>query len=386
MELHISRYDPVTGWQPSPDCSLDSPSTLVLVFGSLDPDATGVALRVLCDAYPAAVIAGCSTAGEILDRAVADGGLVAAVARFEATALRLAAAPVAGPGASFATGQYLARELVGPGLRAAFVLSDGLHVNGSELVNGLNALLPSDVTVTGGMAGDGPRFERTWVLTRDGARERFVAAVGFYGDMVEVGHGSEGGWDIFGPERRITRSEGNVLYELDGRPALDLYREYLGDLADGLPATALLFPLALRGVNSEHQVVRTVLSVDPAARTLTFAGDMPEGALAQLMKANPDRLIDGAARAASSARSRHEGEPALSIAVSCVGRRLVLGDRTDDELDAVLDGLPADVRQVGFYSYGEFSPHGGGYCDLHNQTMTLTTIRERVVRPDASAP
>jgi hypothetical protein len=383
VELSIARYVSPGGWQPPLDASLDSAATLVLAFGSLSREACETALAELCATYPAALVAGCSTAGEILDRTVLDDSLVAAVARFEATDLQLAVAPVTGPNQSYATGQALAAELAGPGLRAVFVLSDGLHVNGSELVNGLNALLPRDVVVTGGMAGDGPRFRETWILTREGVRDRMVAAFGLYGDAIEVGHGSEGGWDIFGPERRITRSEGNVLYELDGRPALDLYREYLGDLADGLPATALLFPLALRGGSRDQQVVRTVLGVDPVARTLTFAGDMPEGAKAQLMKANPDRLVDGAAGAAASVRARHAGGPQLSIAISCVGRRLVLGDRTDDELDAVLDGLPEGVRQVGFYSYGEFSPQGAGFCDLHNQTMTLTTLGERTGRRDA---
>jgi hypothetical protein len=209
----------------------------------------------------------------------------------------------------------------------------------------------------------------------------YVTAVGFYGDHIRLGHGSKGGWDKFGPERQVTKSIGNVLYELDGRPALGLYKEYLGDRASGLPATGLLFPLAIRTSQAEGKVlVRTILAVDEATQSMTFAGDIPEGVFAQLMRANFDRLIQGASEAATLTFDHHNGSysdsPTLSIAISCVGRRLVLGERTEEEIEATLEILPKGSRQIGFYSYGEISPYKSGACDLHNQTMTLTTIAE----------
>jgi hypothetical protein len=248
-------------------------------------------------------------------------------------------------------------------------------------VRGLNAILPSSVVVTGGLAGDGDRFERTWVI-RDGIpHSGFVSAIGFYGERLRIGYGSKGGWDIFGPERLVTRAERSILYELDGKPALELYKKYLGDRAAGLPATALLFPLALRADSSdEKRIVRTILAVDETTQSMTFAGDIPQGYLAQLMKANFDRLVDGAAGAALMVREHQQeapADPVLAIAISCVGRRLVLGEHTEDELEATLDGLPEGTQQIGFYSYGEIAPYGTGHCDLHNQTMTLTTISER---------
>jgi hypothetical protein len=234
------------------------------------------------------------------------------------------------------------------------------------------------VVVTGGLAGDGDRFNRTWVIKDGKPQSDCISAVGLYGEKLHMGHGSKGGWDTFGPERVITRSEGNILYELDGKPALQLYKTYLGDRAAGLPATGLLFPLALRAnADDEKSIVRTILAVDEEAQTLTFAGDVPQGSLAQLMKANFDRLVDGAKQAATmSLNSEVNGGPVLSIAISCVGRRLVLGQRTEAELEATLNVLPDNTQQIGFYSYGEISPFASGYCDLHNQTMTLTTISE----------
>jgi hypothetical protein len=202
--------------------------------------------------------------------------------------------------------------------------------------------------------------------------------VGFAGDRVKIGHGSQGGWDRFGPERTVTRSEGNVLSELDGEPALDLYKRYLGDRASGLPATGLLFPLAIRRPDGdERQLVRTILAVDEAKKSLTFAGDVPTGWRAQLMQANFERLVGGAEEAATVTASRGgAGKETLAVAISCVGRRLVLGERTEEECEATLARLPAGTHQIGFYSYGELSPYVGGNCDLHNQTMTLTTITE----------
>ena len=239
----------------------------------------------------------------------------------------------------------------------------------------------SSIVVTGGLSGDGSRFKQTWVAVGAKVKSNVVAAVGFYGDFVQIGHGSKGGWDKFGPERVVTRSEGNVLFELDGKPALQLYREYLGDKAKELPASGLLFPLSLRSSNKDDKfLVRTLLAVDHEKNSLTFAGDIPRGYLAQLMKADFDRLIGGASVATAMAKDNGApvGKDSLVVAISCVGRRLVLGERTEEEVEAVLDALPKSQQAhiTGFYSYGEISPYASGHCDLHNQTMTLTVFSE----------
>jgi hypothetical protein len=276
-----------------------------------------------------------------------------------------------------------------PGLRAVFVLSEGLTVNGSELVRGFNSALDPSVLVTGGLAGDGTRFEKTWVLRNATAKSGVVVAVGLYGDSLIVSHGSKGGWDKFGPERRVTKSKANVVFEIDGKPALKLYKEYLGPKAAGLPATGLLFPLAMRQSDSDTKIlVRTLLAVDEAAQSMTFAGDVPEASLVQLMKADFDRLVGGASDAAMMAvetREEAKDSDVLTVAISCVGRRLVLGDRIDEEVEAIQSALPKNAQIVGFYSYGELAPYGMGACDLHNQTMTLTVFAERHTAGSKSA-
>jgi hypothetical protein len=363
-------------WSSSIPTELDSENTFVAVFGAQRADSVE-ALAELRAAFPRSKILGCSTAGEIFQERIYDDALVVAVAKFESVGLRLVSAD-ARSGTSRTAGETIARRLVAPDLRAVFLVSEGLHVNGSELVTGINSILPPGVVVTGGLGADGDRFRSTWVFDGAAAQSDRVVAVGFYGDRLEISHGSKGGWDIFGPERLVTRAAGNVLYELDRKPALKLYKDYLGERAAGLPATALLFPLAVRAKGDEKkQLVRTVLSVDEKDQSLTFAGDIPVGSMAQLMRANFDRLIEGATAAAElAAESRSDGG-LLAIAISCVGRRLVLGERAEEEVEAALEVLPRRARQIGFYSYGEISPFASGRCDLHNQTMTLTTFAEK---------
>ncbi|MDR4463394.1 MAG: FIST C-terminal domain-containing protein [Nitrospira sp.] len=378
MELHTLGHDQKKGWSVTSRPRIDSRQTLVVVFGSTSLlDAPGP-MNELLEEYGESVIVGCSTAGEIFGTQIFDESLSAAIARFEHTNLRIASAPVRSVDDSFKAGQAIAQQLKDSTLRGILVLSDGLSVNGSELVRGLNSTVLPSVVVTGGLAGDGNRFQRTWVLQDRRPQSGWVTAVGFYGNHVRIGHGSKGGWDLFGPERRVTKSKGNVLLELDGRPALQLYKEYLGDRAAGLPATGLLFPLALRADQSDSKsLVRTILAVSEEDQSLTFAGDIPEGSLVQLMKANFDRLVQGASEAATTTKLSADGESCtLAIAISCVGRRLVLGERTEEETEATLEVLPKGTQQIGFYSYGEISPYATGACDLHNQTMTLTTLSE----------
>jgi len=258
------------------------------------------------------------------------------------------------------------------------ILSEGLDINGEALVRGLGEKQAATVSVSGGLSADGEHFKETVVFVDREARTNTVAAIGLYGSRLKVGCGSLGGWDSFGPERQITRSSGNVLYELDGKSALALYKRYLGDHAADLPASGLLFPLSLRTRALSAPVVRTILSVNETEQSLTFAGDVPVGGYVRLMKANFDRLIDGAV-GAGRVSTEALGTPAdLALLISCVGRRMVLRQRVEEEVEGVRDIVGSGAAITGFYSYGEISPFTPqARCELHNQTMTVTTFSER---------
>lgn len=349
----------------------------VLVFGERSSLAQEAPIAQLRQAYPQAIVMGCSTAGEIVGEQVIEAGVSAVAVTFEHTRLQTARVALAHADDSYSAGQQLAQSLPVEGLRHVFVLSEGLQVNGSTLVRGLVDQLPEGVAVTGGLSGDGSQFAETWVLFDGDLQPGLAVALGFYGDRLHIGYGSWGGWDPFGPDRVITQSSGNVLYALDGQSALDLYKQYLGDYAAGLPATGLLFPLSLQLKTGETGLTRTILAIDEEHRGLVFAGDVPMGATVRLMRANFDRLVDGAMTAAETTQSQGLTAPELAICISCVGRKLVLKQRIEEEVEAVRDVLGPQATIAGFYSYGEIAPfRSGAPCRLHNQTMTITTSSE----------
>lgn len=383
MEVESFEYDADSGWSVDSFPEVDDRPTLVLVFGSrtfVDDDEP---VQELFAAYPDASFAGCSSSGEIHGSKISDDTLSVSVAQFEQGEVATATASITSMDESEATGRQLAEEIDGNDLTGVLVLSKGLEVNGTALANGLTDYLDDSVIVTGGLAGDRDRFEKTWVLGPEGPDPDTIGVVGFYGDAIVLSHGSQGGWDQFGPTRTVTKSDGNVLYELDGRPALELYKRYLGDQADDLPASALHFPLEIIPPDEpDEQLVRTILGIDEDEQSMTFAGDVPEGSKAKLMKVNFHRLLEGASQAAEHSATMSDHDPdasdVLGVAISCVGRRLVLKERTEEELEAVHENLPEGTDLVGFYSYGELSPYVEGEpCALHNQTMTLTVISER---------
>lgn len=378
MKVTQCHWSASGGWLPHAPEELAG-AQLVLLFGGKAVLRGGAQLDMVEAAFPDAVLLGCSTAGEICDVQVMDDSLVVTAVRFDRARIVAHSTSLAEHVDSEATGSYLALQLERDDLRHVFVLSDGVRVNGSDLVRGLTHALPEGVTITGGLSGDGDRFEETLVLSGGVATSDTVAILGIYGADLEIGFASLGGWDPFGPERVVTRSRDNVLYELDGRSALALYKEYLGEHADGLPATGLLFPLAIRTEEDAKPVVRTILAVDEKEQSLTFAGDVPEGAYARLMKANFDRLVDGAAGAAeASSHGIASLKPDLAILISCVGRKMVLKQRVEEEVEAVRGIFGADTVLTGFYSYGEISPFTpNARCELHNQTMTITAFAER---------
>ncbi len=384
MQVEQTTWTHASGWEPAPPGMLGAEADLVLLFGESSVLKDAGLLATLKAAYPNGHFLGCSTAGEISGTRVLDRSLVTTALHFDQAHVAGACLTIDDERSSLEVGARLAESLDPDGLTHVFVLSDGLRINGTDLVRGLTTHLPAGVTATGGLSGDGARFEETLVLWDGAPAPNNVAALGLYGPGLTIGCGSLGGWDPFGPERRITKSRGNVLYELDDRSALDLYKQYLGEHAAGLPATGLLFPLSLRNRvpgtgDGDTGVVRTILSVSEADRSLTFAGDVPEGAYARLMKANFDRLIDGAIGAAKTSHEAiGESPPDLAILISCVGRKLVLKQRIEEEVEGVRDVLGDRTVLAGFYSYGEISPFTpDARCELHNQTMTITTIAER---------
>ncbi|MDQ2082404.1 FIST N-terminal domain-containing protein [Xanthobacteraceae bacterium Astr-EGSB] len=380
MLIEASHWSAHTGWRGETG-GVGEKADLVLYFGDRDILRDGEVFEALRSTYPGAHVVGGSTGATILGRELGHHDAVAVALRFTRTGVRVATAQVATKSSSHAGGEALARSLVAPDLAAVFVLADGMSVNGSLLTAGLKNVLGDACPISGGMTGDAGEYTQALVGADAGPKSNVAAAIGFYGSSVRISYGRGCGWDAFGPRRRITRSDGNVLYELDGKPAFELYERYLGDeVVDGVPA-GVLFPLLLSHPDRpERSFVRAALGLDQSAAAMTLAGNVPEGWMARLMRGSLDRLSLAAAAAAREAR---DGLPAavdgdrLAIIVSCTGRMLLMGQRTIEEVDAAAQEIPADVHCVGFYSYGEIAPTAAPeHAELHNQTMTITGLAE----------
>ncbi|WP_204344127.1 FIST signal transduction protein [Psychroserpens algicola] len=278
---------------------------------------------------------------------------------------------------SFKTGNDLIKQFPEKDLKYVFVVSEGSFINGSQLTKGMTASTQNNLLITGGLCGDDTRFEKTLASYNENPKEGEIVAVGFYGESLEITFSIHGGWTPFGPERIVTKSKDNTLYELDGQPALDLYKTYLGDKAKDLPGAALLYPLNVTSKDESQSIVRSILNINEAENAVILAGDIPENSKVQLMMTNVDHIANASERAAKQALEYREHKPEVAFLVSCIGRKLVLDQRVEEEIEEVIEVLGDDTTVSGFYSYGEIAPfHGEIACQLHNQTMTITLISE----------
>jgi len=356
--------------------SIHIDANLFLLFISPDFNLKDDVLLSLNLKYPKSTIIGCSTAGEISDVTVKDKTISLTAIQLEKTTLKKVSFQIKDMNCSYKAGEEIANKLNDNDLKHVIVLSDGLNINGADLVSGLKSKIPR-VSITGGLAADGSAFNKTFVINDGKIVDKTIVGLGFYGDDLKVGYSSKGGWDSFGIERLVTKSNKNVLYELDGMPALEIYKSFLGEYANDLPSSGLLFPLSMRNSKNTTPLVRTILAINEEDQSLTFAGNIPQDSYVRLMKANIDRLISGAEDSAISANKNLKETSELAILISCVGRRLVLKQLVEEEVEVVRDVIGDKPCITGFYSYGEIAPFGEfSPCELHNQTMTITTLSE----------
>lgn len=366
-----------TDWQYlSEKIELSAP--LVLVFGNrymLEKDNIYNEVRQL---FPDGHLVFGSTSGDITAQYVDDDSITVTAIEFERSTFDIKTSNVVNSDLdSFKTGENLVNQFKKDGLKHIFVVSEGSFVNGSQLTKGMNYATGDELLITGGLCGDAARFEKTVASYNENPKPGEIVAIGFYGETFEASFAIHGGWTPFGPERIVTKSESNELFELDNLPALDLYKKYLGEKSNELPAAALLYPLNVQSENEDQSFVRTILNIDESKNTMILAGDIPENSRVQLMMTNVDNIANASELAARQALEKRKTKPQLALLVSCIGRKLVLDQRVEEEIEEVVSIIGEDTKVCGFYSYGEIAPFNLEInCQLHNQTMTITLISE----------
>ncbi|KAB1158586.1 histidine kinase [Tenacibaculum aiptasiae] len=368
-----------TDWEYiSEKVSLKEP--LVLVFGNrylLEDEKIYDEVKGLFD--DGHIVFG-STSGDITSKYVDDESVTITAIEFEKSTYVIKTANVLNDDSnkkSFVTGENLIKQFSSEGLKHVFIVSEGSFINGSQLARGMNAATDNELLITGALCGDAARFEKTIASYNEQPKKGEIVAIGLYGETLDVSFSINGGWTPFGPERIVTKSDANILYELDDLPALDLYKKYLGDKSKELPGAALLYPLKVKSTNDKQSIVRTILNIDEEKNSMILAGDILEGSRVQLMMTNVDSIVNASEKAASDALKLRKTDPELAILVSCIGRKLVLDQRVEEEVEEVLEVVGKDTTICGLYSYGEIAPfRNETNCQLHNQTMTITLISE----------
>lgn len=352
----------------------------ILIFASRDLLEQEEWLKPLKTRFPNTPLVYCSTAGEINRNLINDNTAQCSLLQFDATQVKFNIGNLSDYTNSFELGKAMAKKIDTKQLKHVLIFVDGQLINGDDLLSGIQVETQKEVLISGGVAGDGARFTKTLVGLNEDLKPGNVVLIALYGDKVRVGTSYQGGWDIFGVEKMISKSEGNVLHEIDHENALDLYKKYLGQYAEELPGSALLFPISIKSQDSDSYIVRTILSIDEKNKTMTFAGNVPEGSNIRFMKSSVDRLIQAASDAGSEAIKQINEEKTdaqFALLVSCVGRKLAMGSRAEEEVEAALEQLPPNIQIAGFFSYGEIAPNKNNRINyLHNQTMTITTIGE----------
>jgi hypothetical protein len=382
MIIKQEAITPKMGLKDLPAKSPLPTANLVLAFGSVKRFSDSNLQKQLKERYPIAQIVGCTTSGEINAEGVFDDSLQITAIMWEKSQQKVLHTKMHDMQSSFEVAVSLAKQLKADSLKTVILFSDGLHVNGSELLDGFQSIL-GDIPVVGGMAGDNAAFVKTLQMINETISENLVIAVGIYGSHLITANGALGGWKPYGPPRKITKSIKNVVYEMDGKPALSLYKLYIGEAyAKGLPGSGLKFPLAIiEDGKRDVEKIRTLLAVDNTTGSLTFAGNVEEGETVRLCQTTHDRLVEGASGAAKlvtgNLADMSTSQTGLALCVSCVGRKLVMAENISDEIKAVQNILGLQTAITGFYSYGEFAPRPNTKDNvLHNQTMTIGYLTE----------
>jgi hypothetical protein len=370
--MHVTTYR----WSKSSGWDIHAPQNpeinLVMVFADNPYFSQPQCYEEIKSFFPNADIVGCTSSGNINGSTISDEDMIIAAITFSGTKVAVKSRIIEVEDDIPSVVTDLVKELPDSKLKHLFVLSDGLSVSGSELTRTLNAL---GIPVTGGLAGDADRFKESWVMVNGPAKRNQIALVGFYGALT-ASCGFSAGWKEFGPERKVTKSKKNIVYEIDHKPALEIYTKFLGELSKDLPGSGLRFPLSVKDSETPQAYVRTLLGIDAGEQSLIFAGDVPEGSSCKLMKTDIDSLIDASVDLANDIAVETVSRDSLCLAVSCVGRRLVMDQISEEEIEAIQGILGPKNTVFGFYSYGEIAPFGFSSCSLHNQTTTLTFLSE----------
>jgi hypothetical protein len=259
------------------------------------------------------------------------------------------------------------------------ILPDGLAGNLSPLVRGIYDTSGANVRLVGGSAGDDFQFKSTYQIFNDKVTSDGVCGI-LFPPEIKIGIGIKHGWSPIGELMVVTKSEGNILYELNNRPALDVYFEALNKPADNVTQMYLTevsetSPIGIVEVGGKH-LIRHLYAPTPE-RGIACFGDIPQESIVSIMSGDKTTLIKSAEEASLEAISAIGGRNVKAVIVfDCVSRVFILKEKVNEEIEAIKKVLGRDIPIFGFYTYGEIGAFEGGQPTFHNKTIIVCTIAE----------
>lgn len=353
---------------------------LVLLFASARYDQEAVLAGLHGRLGEGVRLAGCSSYAEIGGREALSESVTAMGLKLGDLGAATLSARAEG-GDSRALGRSIGEQARAHDPSLLVVFPDGLQVNSTQFLLGIQDVLGKSFPIVGGVAADTGEFTRTFQY-RD--REVFsggAAAVALRGS-ISLATAARSGWYPVGASRICTRMEGgNVCLELDRQPALALYKEYLGARAAEMPLVSAEYPIGVisspegtqRLPEGELLLLRSIKGVDEARQAIIFGGDLPQGSEVRMTSATKEDVMKGADEATERACAAMP-EPSLALIFNCMARKVVLGPRYKQELSAPLRRLGERVPAIGFYTYGELSPVQGVTMH-HDETFTIALLK-----------
>ena len=346
-ELFATEYDEISEYD----------SILIQVFSGEEKEKFQELLSSLKKMFPRATVIASSTDGEIHNDKVLLKSTIVSISLFDATEVKIA---YSDESESFLMGERLAKKLVTPRTKLLIAFADGILCNGEEFLNGVFSVA-ADVKVAGGLSGDNAKFENCYIGCDDSFYERGAVAVALDSDILQVESFYDFGWTKIGVAHTITHSDKNRVYTIDGMPAVDFYKKYLGEnIAASLPVTGVEFPLIIQ--KNSIDIARAVLhKYDDGS--LSFAGNVMEGIQVYLGVGDKNKIMQ-----------YHLGHKTLAVEsfyiYSCMARRRFLNKLIEEELKPFAHLAPVS----GFFTYGEF--YTDAKPELLNQTLTAVSLSE----------
>lgn len=351
-----------------------SDADLVFVFGSVGILETPNFYSVLKDSFPNAHICGASCGSSILSESLVSDQCTILAIQFKAAQVRNLKVKISDRHDVDGVIHEIHKHFPLNNLKGLCILVDGFAINSGGLISNLTKKFPS-VPIFGGLASDGDAMITSCVMNNGIGEKGIISVSGFYGESLSISTALAGGWQRFGPERLITKSHDNILEEIDGKKAVQLYKEHLQKEHLNLPHDGLMLPLSVYPKDHpELGKTRSVIGITDDEKALVFAGDVPKGHQARFMTSSIQSLCRGAEEAVATLKPNGDG---FAIAFSCIGHHMFLSSMTEDELDVLTGCLGPNIPLVGFYSNGEICPIGGKHeSALHNQTTAIALITE----------